>query len=184
MADVEIKLDEAKLRRVQEMLRDIPKGMPKVMYRALDRTQKSTLAEIARRIAAEIKVKQSGVKKGIKITRPTYTRWQARLGIGGTVKDVSEGKHLGRKKGRIPLIYFGAKQTKKGVSYQISRQGGRKKITETPAPFIQTMNTFRGVFRRRTKKRWPVTHLYGPSLVGVFEGAAGIAEDVQPSLCP
>lgn len=181
MGDVDIKFDEAKLRSIQKMLAGIPKAMPKAMSRAINKTATSSKAEIARRIAAEIKLTQTAVKKGIGLQKATYARWQARLGIGDTGGDVVAGKQLGRKSGRIPLIYFGARKTKHALTYQISRIGGRKKITDKPVPFVQTMNTFKGVFRRLTKKRFPVTHLYGPSLAGVFEGAAGIAADVQKS---
>lgn len=170
MADVEIKYDEAKLRKIQKMLRDIPNAMPKVMSRAINRTSKSALAEIARKIAAEVKITQAAIKKGIKITKATYTRWQAWLDLHTK---------------RIPLIRFRAKPLKKGVSYQISKTGGRKKITEPARPFIQTMpiSGHKGVFRRHTEKtkRLPIVQLFGPSLGGVFEGAAGIAAEVQES---
>lgn len=170
MADrlVDIKFDEAKLRQVRYMLRDIPKAMPKVMSRSINRTSKSAVVEIARQIAGNVKITQAVVKKGIKVQKATYTRWRAWLDLNTK---------------RIPLIKFRARQIKKGVSYQIKKGGGRQRITEPPRPFIQTMpaSGHVGVFKRHTERtrRLPIVQLYGPSVAGVFEGASGIATDVQ-----
>lgn len=169
MADVEIKFDEARLRSIQKMLRDIPNAMPKVMSRGINRTSRSALAEIARKIAAEVKITQAAVKKGVKVTKATYTRWQSWLDLHTK---------------RIPLIKFRARPLKKGISYQISKSGGRKKITDPARPFKQTLPSGHvGIFRRHTPetKRLPIVELFGPSIGGVFEGAAGIAADVQMS---
>ena len=182
MADVEIKFDEKRLDEIRKMLRDIPNAMPKVMSRGINRTQKSSLSEIAKKIAAEITLKQKTIKKSIRLESATYTRWQAKINLGMDERGWLFGKQYGRKEGRIPLIYFKARQSKKGrrkLTYQISKTGGRQTFTEKPLPFIQTMNTFRGVFVRQGKERWPVWHGYGPSIGGVFEGAAGIAAEVQ-----
>jgi hypothetical protein len=185
MADaLEIKFDEKRLREIQKLLRDIPKAMPKVMYKALDRTVKSTRADIVKKIAAEVTLKQKVIKKSIKVEKPSYTRWLTRIILGLAARGIAAGRGLGRKAGRIPLIYFDARQLKKGrgkLYYQVSKTGGKQTFTETPLPFIQEMNTFRGVFRRVGKERYPVEHFYGPSIGGVFEGAAGIAAEVQES---
>jgi hypothetical protein len=185
MADaVEVKFDEKRLAEIQRLLRDIPKAMPKVMSRGINRTTKSSRAEIVKKIAAEVTLKQKTIKKSIRVEQATYTRWQARIGLGQPAQGIAAGKHLGRKEGRIPLISFKARQRKKGrrkLTYQVSKTGGRQTFTEKPLPFITTMNTFKGVFRRVGKERWPVEHFYGPSIGGVFEGAAGIAAEVQES---
>jgi uncharacterized FlaG/YvyC family protein len=170
MADaIEIQFDEKRLDEIRKLLRDIPNAMPKVISRGINRTTTSTRAEIARQIAAEVKITQSAVKKGIKVTKATQTRWQADLDLFTK---------------RIPLIKFGAKQIKKGVSYRISKSGGRKKITDPARPFKQTLPSGHvGIFRRHTPetKRLPIVELKGPSIGGVFEGAAGIAAEVQES---
>lgn len=181
---VEIKFDEKRLREVQKMLAGIPKAMPMVMSRAINRTEKSARAEIVRKIAAEVTLKQKPIKKSIRIEKATRTRWLAKIILGLAARGIAAGKHLGRKEGRIPLIYFKATQGKKGkrkVKYQVSKTGGRQTFTEKPLPFITEMSTFKGVFRRVGKERYPVEHFYGPSIGGVFEGAAGVAAEVQES---
>ena len=82
MADVEIKFDEKRLDEIRKMLRDIPNAMPKVMSRGINRTQKSSLSEIAKKIAAEITLKQKTIKKSIRLESATYTRWQAKINLG------------------------------------------------------------------------------------------------------
>ena len=134
MADaLEIKFDEKELDEIRKMLRGIPNAMPKVISRGINRTTTSTRAEIARRIAAEVKIIQSAVKKGIKVLKATQARWRADLDL------------LTK---RIPLIKFGARPLKKGVSYRISKSGGQKKITDPARPFKQTMKSGHvGIFR-------------------------------------
>lgn len=185
MADaVEIKFDEKRLEEIRKMLRDIPNAMPKVMSRSINKTQTSARAVIVRKIAAEVTLKQKAIRKSIRIEKATYTRWQAKIALGMDAQGIEAGKQLGRKEGRIPLIYFEARQRKKGkrkLTYQVSKTGGKQTFTEKPLPFIQAMNTFKGVFSRVGKERYPVEHFYGPSIGGVFEGVAGIAEEVQLS---
>jgi len=167
MADslVEVKFDEAKLARIRKMLRAVPQGMPRVMSRGINRTATGARTEIARRIAAIVKIKQTAIKKGIKLTKATYRRWLANLNIYGK---------------RIPLIEFGARQLKAGVSYSIEKGGARKRI---PSAFIQIMpvSGHRGVFKRYrpTTKRLPIVQLFGPSVGTVFEGAGRIAAEIE-----
>ena len=161
---VEVKFDEAKLARIQRMLRAVPAGMPRVMSRGINRTATAARVSIARRIAARVKIKQSAIKKGISLKKATYRRWIAHLNIYGK---------------RIPLINFGARQLKAGTSYRIAKAGPRKRIQSA---FIQTMQSgHRGVFRRyrETTKRLPIVQLYGPSVGAVFEGAGRLAKEVQ-----
>lgn len=156
---VEIKFDEAKLRKVQGMLRDIPRALPRVMSRAINKTATSAKTDVARRIAGEVNIKISTIKKNITLKRATYRVWQAVLGIWTK---------------RIPLINFAARQTAKGVSYKISKTEGRKTIKSA---FIISMSSgHRGVFRRAGPGRLPIIELKGPSVGEVFRGSAGLAQ--------
>ncbi len=184
MADaLEIKFDEQRLKEIQRLLREIPNALPKVMSRGINRTTTSARAEIVKRIAAEITLKQKVIKKSIRTEKATITRWMAKILLGLAALGIKAGTHLGRKEGRVPLIYFKASQRKKGkrkLTYQI-KPGEKESFSGKPLPFIATMKTFRGVFRRVGKERFPVEHIYGPSVGGVFEGTAGIAAEVQQS---
>lgn len=166
---VEIKFDERKLKAVERQVRGIPGGMKRIMPRAINRTATTARARTARKIAGQVKVKVSTAKKGVSIIKARQDRWRATLRITSR---------------RIPLIQFGARQTQKGVSYQISKSTGRKSIKSA---FIQTMPItgaaqeygHRGVFMRKGKARFPIRELFGPSIGIVFEQAGQIAAETM-----
>jgi len=161
----EVKFDEEKLRQIQRLLRAVPQELPGVMSRAINRTATSVKTEIARRISAKVKITQAAVKRSLLIRKATRRRWVATISVGHK---------------RIPLIHFGARQTKKGVSYRIEKQGPRKSIKSA---FIQTMpvSGHIGAFKRTGPKRLPIVQLLGPSPASVFERAGEIARQVIAS---
>lgn len=161
---VEIRFDEAKLARIRRMLRAVPAGLPRVVSRAINRTATSARANIVRLIAAKAKIKQKGIRKGISLRKATYRRWLAHLNVYGR---------------RIPLIHFGARQIRTGVSYKIEKAGPRKRIQSA---FVQTMPSgHKGVFKRHrpTTKRLPIVQRYGPSVGAVYEGSGRLAKKVK-----
>jgi len=160
---VEVKFDEAKLRRLQMFLRDVPNKMPEAVSRAINRTVKSTRAEIVRKMAGEVNVKQKSIRGKIDLIKATRAHWAAEIGISSR---------------KISLTSFkGTTQTKKGVRYRISAGGVRKLI---PSAFIRKIRRtgVRGVLQRMTERRYPLAFKRGPSLGHVFEGARGIARGV------
>jgi hypothetical protein len=74
----------------------------------------------------------------------------------------------------IPLKYFGAKQTKSGVTYRIQK-GGRRSINRKWFVVPQYGN---GVFVRLGQKRYPIETVYGPSPSEAFK-AAGLESKVR-----
>jgi hypothetical protein len=82
------------------------------------------------------------------------------------------------KGGRLPLIRFGARQTKQGVSFKVMKTGPRKVIKGAfinPGPSGEM-----AVFKRTTKDRLPITRKYGPSIPEMFirRGAMKVINDV------
>lgn len=158
---VEIKFDSKKLRQIQSMLSSYPRALPKVMSRAINRTASSARTQTARKISEIVRLKVSTIRKRVSLEKASYTRWIATLGISGY---------------RIPLINFGAKQTRTGVSYTIDKKSGRKKLAHA---FVATMSSgHKGVFKRKGEDRLPIVELYGPSLGVIFEGASGLAAEI------
>jgi len=179
---IEVKYDKRQLKAVERQVRGIPGAMKRIMPRAINRTATTARARIARKLAGQIKVKISTAKKDVSIVKARRDCWKATLKI---------------TTGRIPLILFGARQTKKGVSYRIDKTGSRKSIKSA---FIQTMpitgatqqHEHRGVFVRKDKAKYsegldikgrlrkgrlPIRELFGPSIGIVFEQASGIAAE-------
>jgi hypothetical protein len=163
---IEIKLDDKKLRQLEIMLRGIPNALPKVISRGINRTASPAKGEISKGIREEINATAQRVNERLILTKATYQNWFANI-------------HISRR--RIPLMAFGAKQTAKGVSYQIKKDGGRQMIPHT---FIAGVTTghedtvHTGVFIRRTKKRFPIRELWGPSIGQVFENSGSLIERI------
>jgi len=76
-----------------------------------------------------------------------------------------------KKTDRISLRFFKPKQTKVGVSYQISKRGGRKTVAgafQGPRPGLMKASWKGNAFRRKGKGRLPIAKLRGPSTWGVM----------------
>jgi len=169
---IEVKVNKAQLRAVHQMLRDVPSGLKRTMSRAINRTAISARAAIVNRVYGLVAAKKGAIRKAITLKRATFSRWAADLGVYGE---------------RIPIFAFGARQTKRGVTYKISRGGGRKTISKA---FIAKMKSgHTGVFERKNeqpsrftrkplsagiyanlprKYRLPILEKFGPSVGGVF----------------
>ena len=159
MPPIEIKLDEQAVFEVQRKLAAIPEELPRVISQAINATAREGRTDISRNIRAVINAKVKDVNSRIVIEKATQKRWKAVISISNR---------------RLPLRTFSARQTKKGVSYQIEVHGIRKKIASA---FIETMPTgHRGVYKRKSKTRFPIIERFGPSISRVFDNEYGLAE--------
>lgn len=135
---------EAKAIELAKVVSNLPKEMRIVSWK----TAKKTKSLIAKSITQELATPQ-------KVVRSKLT--QVRSGPTGAEVTL-------KKTARISLRDFGARQTKKGVSYKVSKTKGRKTIASA---FI--IKKFGGhVFKRVSKVRTSHTQRYGPSPWGVF----------------
>ena len=100
-------------KRLAKLLNGNAKKVRQQMKIAVNATAKQTVGIWAKAISKEIAVTQAAVKGTIKITRKADERW-----ISSTVTQQ-------KKWNRIPLKQFKPKQTSAGVSYKISRYGGK-----------------------------------------------------------
>ena len=99
---IDVKVDEAKLRNVQRMLRNIPNALPRVMSRAINKTAAPVKTSMARQLVGPLNAeaaaigaaqKKSGrktpamrfkvsiIKGNIKLQKATYRVWQALIWI-------------------------------------------------------------------------------------------------------
>lgn len=161
---VEIEYDAKSLRRVEKMLQGIPNALPKVVSRAINRTASPAKSEISQGIREKINATAKRVNERINIIKATYNNWIATI-------------HISRR--RLPLMAFGAKQTAKGVSYKIKRNGSREFI---PHAFIATMKSgHEGVFERDWMERLPITEKFGPSIGEQFRNLPSLIRRVTDS---
>lgn len=164
MADmVTVTIDAAKLKRLQRELADIPKALPKIVSRSINKVATYTRTKIVKEITADVNLKRGDVtKRNVRMKKASYRRWSASIGISGR---------------RVPVHHFGARQTRKGVSYKIRKSAGRQTIA---GAFIAKMPSgHEGVFRRVGKTAFPIIELYGPSVPQVMSSLGTLA---QPQL--
>jgi len=148
----EIRYDDSQLKQLERTLRGIPRALPKVMSRGLNRTATEARTKIVRTLSTQSGLKQKDVRSATILQRASYSHWRSAIQIS-------------RK--RIPVMSFGARQTKKGVTYK----KGRSRVLIRSA-FIATMASgHTGVFKRLATARLPIVELKGPSLGQVFVGA-------------
>lgn len=126
-----IKINEADLQRVQDMLGEI-KGLPeRVAVRALNKTLTGVKTDASAEIRAVITAKKAAVDETFKISKASTGNMKASIS--------STGKPLA-------LIDYSARQTTKGVSVQVRKDRSRKIV---PGAFIATMKSgHTGVFWR------------------------------------
>lgn len=138
-------------------LREMGRQAPIVMARALNRAGTSGKTATVKAVAKDTGLQQKYINREIKVDKATRTKPTVAVEIAGK---------------RIPLIAFQARGPEpsrgkgRGVSYRLPT--GRGRVEDA---FIVTVGTgrHRGVFKRRSRRRFPIVELRGPSIPHVFE---------------
>jgi hypothetical protein len=152
MAGLGISLTADRLAQLDRDLVAIKNGVPMAISGAINETLAETRTAMSRGITEKVAIKARDIKPHLAVIRSTPKT------LAGTLK-LSESS-------RIRLKYFGARQTKQGVTYRISRDGGRKMIRSAFGP--NTPRLGGQVFRRAGKTRLPlIGPMKGPSPWGV-----------------
>jgi hypothetical protein len=126
-------------------LEALGKDAPRAIVRALNRSLGTIRTSVLRSLAADTGLARKDIEPSVGTVRATFGRQEAHLAVTGR---------------RIPILAFGARQTRRGVTY---RSGSGRKLI--PSAFLATMRSgHRGVFKRKTSRRLPIAELFGPSL--------------------
>lgn len=163
MPEIDVKIDKPRLAALRRDLKGIARGVEKVVVGAVNDTAKEVATStknpksILKQITDKVRIKAGAVRKVIKLSRANKSHPSAAITL-------SETERLGLKD-------FGARQTKKGLSYRIEKAGARKKV---PSGFL-VAKLGGHAFKRLGKKRLPIRKLEGPSPWGVFMAAGGPA---------
>lgn len=136
-----------------------PERLRRAIARALAKTVSQGKTAATKAIREEYNIKQRDLASKIR-TEIDPSRLQAAITVSGR---------------NIPLLQFGARQTKKGVTLQI-KKGSRKVLRSS---FISTMRSgHQGVFSRTTRKRLPIKELYSLGAAQMF-GSRKVMEAVK-----
>jgi hypothetical protein len=138
---LEANVTQASLNRAAMMLRDVKGGVGRAVSGAINDLMKQSRTQIAKLTSTELNLKYGRILKAMTISRATPANLSARL--KGTSKD------------RPGLASFGAKDSKKrGVTYKISRKGGRKRIPNAFMAKGRYANSETGLFPQLVYARY------------------------------
>ena len=153
-----IEVNAKQLTALRKACGEAKKTFAKELAAAINATAQDVRLKISRDIGSEITMPAKDIKDRIS-TRDKAT-------AVSPVAVVS----LGWKK-REGLQYFKARQTKSGVTYKISKKGGRGVVLGAfmgPSPGTFAPKLHGGVFKRIGSARLPITKLRAVSAAGAF----------------
>ena len=167
---MKIDINSQSLAAVRKTIESLGANIKKELNVAVNNTAKQVKIKAARKLKSVIPVAVKVLKKAIAVTRKSKT-----TNLTSEILMIQGYP--------IPLRYFGAKQTKKGVTHK--RAGADKSRGLLPHAFI--VNRFRGnVYQRTTKQRGPLAQQKGPApseyykSAGVTDLALDTARDQLP----
>jgi hypothetical protein len=160
---ISLSIDQLQIKRLETAVRRAGKSISREISAAINSAAKKTRLDMGRKIRSELNIGKESVESVIKIVRPS------------TPGSLSAGVRLKETK-RLPLRDFGAKQNKAGVSYKISKKGGRATVPSAFTVASIGNHAFKRVGvpvkmkkgRYAGKMRQPIIKLMGPSPWGVF----------------
>jgi len=130
----------------------------KELSAAINDVSRKTKVKVGKDIRAVVAIKTAEAKKPISIQgKASAQNLQVMVRL--------------KKTDRLGLRHFGARQTKKGVSYKISKKGGRTFVAgafQGPTPKAIKMSWRGNVFKRVGKSRLPIVQIKGVSAFGAY----------------
>lgn len=125
---------------------------------AINATSKKTKLQMGRDIRNTVNMKKDEAEKPLSIR------------ASATTSNLSAVVSL-RKTKRLGLRHFGARQDKRGVSYKISKTGGRARVNgafQGPTPRVMKLSWRGNAFKRVGKSRLPIVQIKGVSAFGAY----------------
>lgn len=168
MTQTYARVDPDGLRDVLNLLRAYRDGGQKALQRSVNYGAKQ-----GRKISVDEMAKKAALKK--KTIRGETSMYFASLS-NLTAKLVIKG-------GSIPLIEYGARQTKKGVTFKIWKDSKRERYRHAFIAQI-TGNSAKGVYERDIKSpaydgRLPLRSKGGPAVPNIYDKTPGLAKKAE-----
>lgn len=174
---INLQYPKAKLKTIERVFRDTPRTLTKIFPRAINVTMRTSTAQAARLIKADVdKLRIGDIKKRMRQQKAKRYKWAGFVHLSGAA---------------ISMSRFAFKQNKSGVPFRI--KAGRKIITRafrlpSGAVMIRKPTGESGAFLDwRTGqvdgsgslvKRTPIDKLIGPSLSDLYLDAPGTVNRV------
>lgn len=152
-----IEINEKGLERVDKILKNLPEATKTIKLRAVSRAALAAKGEASRQGRNRYNLKADEINKTFEFAKPRKNNITARL--------ISTGE-------MVRLIKF--KVSPKNVpkrprSVKVSVLKGQGMKTLNSAFIAKTENGSIGAFERKTKYRYPIRQLYGPSVPQLFK---------------
>lgn len=162
--DIRVELNQADVEELKVLMSALePASRTRAIVRAMNRTVRGVRTDTSKEIRTKVNIKAGDVTKGIKIRFANRSDPSALLTISGN---------------RRPLMLFGARQVKSGVSVQVYKDRGRKIIKHA---FIAKGNVFWRKMGSSGKRvgRTPIEMKFGLSLPEMFDWHSKEAVEAQ-----
>lgn len=166
MLALSIQIDERSIAQVKAALGGMEREAPKVLAGAINETLREARTSLSRKVREVLALSKKSTDSRIHLELASWQR------LSGEVR-LSHEKRPG-------LMSFGARQTKRGVSYKLTVAGGRRTIAHA---FIRAKRgqSHENVFIRKTVGgkmvgRMPLVRLQGLSPWGAIVYRAGVLE--------
>lgn len=163
---IEIRVDEAQLREIERILAAVPRALPKIVSRALNKVAVSARAELVRNVAKELSVNQKTARRHTFIKRASYRFWQALLRIGAGWIPLPAWKPRWRWK------WEGARSRLPGQFKPQVMLGRPIKLGTMAGTFMARRQVF---IRAPGAKRLKILKVYGPSILEAYDKAPALA---------
>jgi hypothetical protein len=153
-----IEINKAQLRRLTGACISASKSLTKELAGAINQVAKKTKLEMGRDIRAVVAMKKDESEKPLSVR------------ANATATNLSAVVTL-KKTPRLGLRHFGARQDKRGVTYKISKTGGRSRVDgafQGPKPGVMKTSWKGNAFKRVGKGRLPIVQIKGVSAYGAF----------------
>lgn len=153
-----VEINKSQLARLTGACISASKSITKELAGSINQVAKKTKLEMGRDIRAVVSMKKEESEKPLSV-RANATA--ANLSATVTLK----------KTPRLGLRHFGARQDKRGVSYKISKTGGRGRVDgafQGPKPGVMKTSWKGNAFKRVGKARLPIVQIRGVSAWGTY----------------
>jgi hypothetical protein len=153
---IAIEIDKGQIAKLTKAVSRAKKSLPKEIAAAINSTSKKTRLGIGREIRKTVAIPKAETEKTISI-------------VAKASADSLKAVVTLKKTKRLGLRHFGGRQDKRGVSYKISKTGGRKRVDgafQGPRPGVMKMSWRGNAFKRVGKSRLPIVQIKGVSPFG------------------
>jgi len=153
-----VSVNQASLNGLKLAIKNTKTTLRRELRIAVNATAKKAKSIINKQIRSELAVTAKVVDRTISVkAEATEVQLSAKVTI--------------KKTARIPLRDFGARQTRAGVSYKVSKKEGRKTVQgafQGPRPGVTKGSWSKNAFARIGAEKTPIVILLGPSPWGLL----------------